>query len=622
MSSGVIIFVFPSIFRKSVLKPIYSILEGIKAVESADYSQRLDTSNNDEFGVVAYYLNSLTNTLVKSEQMVREYTDFLEVRVKQRTNDLNERNKELLGVNQELAFKKNELERLNIRQKELFQNIAHELRTPLTVLSLLSQQLSRLQSEASEIPNPKIKLFESNIKRLTFLVDQIIDLQKAENKAITLSKEVFSLAELTRDSTANFMELAENKQITFISSIPNRAINVIADKDKLEKIIVNVVSNAIKFTPENGTVHLEITQSGTDLIITCKDTGIGIEKKRLATVFNRFETLTYDSKGYFEGIGLGLAITKEYVEAHQGRISIDSELNQGTEISITLPIGLLDSNQLLPTESSIITTTSKEVTEAQIKTDSKKTDKLFPAPFILLVEDNSDLAKQIQVELEENGFLCKWATTGLKALELMKTAQPELIICDILMPEMDGFEFIRQLKQDKLLAHIPVIMLTTIAEDESKIHFLKQGVNDYLRKPFDSKELFARVENLIEFNRERKQTIIAFADFVSNENSPDSLLDKLVKRIEERIGDVNLTVDDLAPDLAMSRSSLYREIKKETGLSPASLIKEIRLQYAKRLVESGEKITLNELSSKVGFLSPTYFNSQFENRFGFSVTKS
>ncbi len=600
-SSAVVLTMFPMFFSRSVLLPLRRLLKGVDEVNKGNLNIEIPVWNQDEFGVVTEHFNSMTSNLKKANNTLKEYTEGLEQKVAKRTFKLQEKN-ELLRIQSE------ELEHMQKFRSRLFQDISHELRTPITLIAGPLQQLLQKQS-LDEQEKEQLQLSLRNSNRLKQLVEQIIELNRLETDQLTFRGIEMDISGKLTMIVQAFESLIKSKGHTIKTDLSKQSIAAKLDEDKFEKIITNLISNAIKFTPEGGTISVQLQEINANVEIIISDTGKGISKEKLPHIFDRYHTSAHLEEEYKEGLGVGLAITKEYIELHNGTITVESKEGQGTEFKLTFPVTKnvhVDSYKYHPLD-------TKELdSPLLVNTDSVKNS-------ILLVEDNADMAQYISSILNNYGFITDHAVHGKAALELLKVKSPNLIISDIMMPEMDGITFLKELRAQKKFDQTPTIFLSARSDVEGKLEAFRLGINDYLVKPFNPEELICRVQNLLSFQAGRKEIQIRLSE-EHIEPVNDVFIKKVAQLVEERITNSSFNLEELANEVAMSRSTLYREIKRATGLSAGAFVKEIRLQKARQLLEHQSVKTVSELSFEIGFTTPSYFSKQYQQRFGKNPT--
>ena len=520
-----------------------------------------------------------------------------------------------------------DLRKLDELKTRFFANVSHELRTPLTLmLGPIKSVLKRKNIDNKSYTF--LSTAEQNGHQLLKLVNEILDLNKLEAGKIVLKEETVNFYSFIKRLTSNFMSYAENANILFRFDYQlEKDIHLLLDKHKLETILNNLLSNAFKFTPKGGQIKVKVIGKIDKIELSVRDTGRGIHPEDLPNVFDRF----YQSKqkGAAEGgTGIGLALCKEFTELLGGRIWGESEYGSGSQFYIEIP------------KKEILKTLSNEdykISQEPLEMASTNLANLAPvvsfsenknAQRLLVVEDNPSLQNYLKLILEEE-YQIITANNGQEALEILKEKTIDLIVSDIMMPIMDGYELLNHLKENNQYRQIPVIMLTAKADKEDKLNALRIGVDDYLLKPFDEDELLARIGNLIQNNNERQKEwqkisqekpqkntkeVKSEAIVFTKENS--EWLAKLEKTVFEQMSLPNFTTETLAQEMAISRRQLNRKIKEYTGLTPNKYIVEIRLQKARNLLEQSPNLTIKEVSYKVGFSKTEYFSKLFKARFG------
>ena len=524
---------------------------------------------------------------------------------------------------------------LNLRLQEadqlksnLFANISHEFRTPLTlILTPIEDKLASPSLAPEE--KESFQLVARNANRLLSLVNQLLDLTKLEAKKMELVVQQGDLKKFLTVVSASFDSLAENKKIRFKKSITLEAVGHWFDADKLEKIINNVLFNAFKFTPEDGQVTFAITHAPqtNDLEIAIRDTGKGIPEDEQQHIFSPFYQSRQAADDARFGTGLGLSLVKELVNLYQGTIELTSVLQQGTTLRITLP----QTKDRLPVYAVFNDETplvdhpgSKLAADALHLQPEDGNDEVMPETgatpedTVLIVEDNEDLRNYIATTLQGQ-FVTLTANDGVEGYALATERIPDLVISDVMMPNLDGMGLTEKLKADERTSHIPVVLLTAKADRESKIEGLQTGADDYLSKPFSSEELKIRVINLIE-QRKKLATIyrVGYSVAAPTPKEPsldDKFLMKAKQLVEDNIGDAGFGVEKMADDMHLSRAQLFRKLKAIAGLSPNEFINEIRLQKAAQLILS-KSDTLTQISYAVGFNEQSYFAKRFRKKFG------
>jgi signal transduction histidine kinase/DNA-binding response OmpR family regulator len=509
-------------------------------------------------------------------------------------------------------------------KSRFFANISHEFRTPLTMIFGPAKDIIEETNES------KIKQYAGIIKRnaskLYNLVNQLLDISKLEAGRMTLETSEQNIIPLLKGLVLSFTSLAERKKITLQFNTIEENLNVYIDNDKVEKIVTNLLSNAFKFTPEGGNIDFTAVKMINEVEMRIADNGVGIPKERIDKIFDRFYQVDGSHTRESEGTGIGLALTKELVELHKGKIKVESKEEEGTTFTVLLPLGKehLKPEEIVEKEIQEETTETIEETELISEIESRKektdidvlldTDK----PLLLIVEDNSDVRKFIISHLEED-YRIQEAVDGEDGFEQALNHIPDLIISDVMMPKMDGFELCNKLKTDEKTSHIPIIMLTAKATSKDKIEGYETGVDDYIMKPFDAAELKVRIKNLIEIRRKLQEKFSA-EDFVIPKqlsSVDERFMNRVLQVINEHISEEEFGIEKLGNEAAMSRKHLHRKLKALTGKSPSQFVRSLRLTKARSLIKE-KRGTISEISFMVGFSSPIYFNKCFKEEFGYS----
>jgi signal transduction histidine kinase/DNA-binding response OmpR family regulator len=523
-------------------------------------------------------------------------------------------------TNNELMFNKEQaskLKALDVAKNNFFTNISHEFRTPLTLI------LAPVEDLINENPNNAVfKIIHRNAYRLLELINQLLDIGKLEDGQMKVMLEKTDLVKYFRTLTSSFSSLAESKGISFeFSQDKQNAIGFI-DKDKVEKIVGNLLSNAFKFTEKGKKVSVEIIYK-TDIqsvSIEIIDEGIGISNEKILRIFDRFYQIDDTRNRKYEGTGIGLALVKELVNVLEGKIRVESQENIGTSFLVILPINdlMISSENIGISKDEINRKTSHFKIEIEIKNDELGFQKTEIDNILLVVDDNADIREYIR-GVFENSYQIIEASNGkeglLKAIEIT----PTLVISDLMMPEMDGLEFCKKLKSEEKTSHIPVVMLTAKATLESKIEGLELGADDYLLKPFNAKEIQVRVKNLIEKQEKLRQyftqkTIVLKPTEINVNSKEEAFLKKVMAVIENNLADNQFNVEQFSLEMNMSQSQLVRKLKALTNLTANEFLRHFRLQRAAELLEK-KSGTVSEIAFQVGFEHLSYFSKVFQEKF-------
>ncbi len=507
--------------------------------------------------------------------------------------------------------------KINELRTKFLGNIAHEIRTPLTLISgNLELAKENINNKEKAIQNIDVALINS--KKVVADANEILELLKFEKSKITVKQNIVNLDTTLKRIFYSFKSLAKLKFIDLVykSNIPNDFKTKI-DADKVEKILNNLVSNAIKYSPSNSKIIFEAKLENNQLIVHVTDFGQGIHFDETEKIFQRFyQASNSQSVG---GIGIGLSLAKEFAELLNGTLTVKSELTKGSTFTLTLPIEKVDSltEDIASDRDLELINRKEEPTETDDKTKAKESiskDK----PSVLIVEDNPEMNNYL-IEILSDKYHCTPAFDGLEAIDKLKTQQFDLITSDIMMPNIDGFQFREALNKNKKLKDIPFILISAKTLSEDKIKGFQLGIDDYIIKPFNKNELIARIDNLLKNKTEREKFVNTNKDLLSKEEASDKvLLKKLEKIILDNISDETFKVEALAKELGYSQRQLTRIIKQYTGMSPVKFILEIRLQKAYANLQNKTFFSLSEVRYDVGITSSSYFNKKFKERFGFS----
>ncbi len=600
ISSISVLITFPFFYSKSVLNPLRALLKGVEEVNRGNLSHRIEEQGQDELGTMSTHFNAMTSNLQRANEELKQYTEGLEQKV-------NERTYELQTANELLLRQTEELEQIQEFRSRLFQDISHELRTPITLISGPLKQLL-YNSDLTKKEQKQLHVSLRNSDRLQQLVEQIIELNRLESNQMTFHSSVIDLRGKLHVLVQSYESLIKSKGLNLSVELPEEPIAAQLDEDKFEKIITNLISNAIKFTPSGESISVFLKQKKNTALIEISDTGSGISKDHLPHIFERFQTSAHSDVEYREGLGVGLAITKEYVELHSGSIEVESKPGEGSKFKVIFPV-LNDDTIKAYNQIPVSTNEREQEIPKEPSLHTKETK------HILLVEDNQDMAEYVESILEAHGYKTSYAEHGKAGLSFLEDNTPDLIISDIMMPEMDGMEFLKQLRSKSAFENTPTIFLSARSDIEGKLESFRLGINDYLVKPFNPDELIARIQNLLTFQKNRKELALELSE-EHLEPVKEQFIKKLTELVEQRISNSSFNLEELAGEMAMSRSTLYREVKRATGFSAGAFVKEIRLQKARQALEHKSVRSMSELSSGIGFSTVSYFTKQFFSRFG------
>ena len=508
----------------------------------------------------------------------------------------------------------------NKAKLQFFTNISHELRTPLTLIAdpvnyiihddnLNSQQRSMLQ------------IVQRNVLVLTQLVSEILDFRKVQNGKMELRLSDFNLSENMKQWIMLFSASAQKKHIAISMNAPD-VVMLRADQDKIERICYNLLSNALKYTSEGGEITLTAKEEDGRVMISVADNGCGISSDELPYIFDRF----YQAKNAGRGTGIGLAIVKAFTELHHGEVSATSVEGKGSTFTIHIPVRQKGEVTNQPTEK--IEQLVEPSSAQEVPNQARHIDELIQPyqtdkPEVLIIDDNIDIRTYLRSVLSEK-YNVSEAADGKVGLELARKIVPDIVLSDIMMPVMDGLAFCRQLKTDKAISHIPVILLTARSLDEQRAEGYEHGADAYLSKPFSLRLLFSRIDNLIQ-SRKKLSKLFSNSDendaFEKLSNETDkTFAAQLRKIIQDNLSDNEFNVERIGDEIGLSRVQLYRKVKALTGYSPVEMLRKARLTRARHLLRTTEK-TVSEVAYAVGFSTPSYFSKCYKDEFGESPKK-
>ena len=549
-----------------------------------------------------------------------------------------------IRLSEKLARQNDEMKRLNEEVMELthsrlvfFTNISHELRTPLTLIADPVEML--LEDEGIKGKTRELlKMVQRNANALQQLVGSILDFRKIQNGKMELSLTRFDMVKALTVWTGDFQLTAERKRINLHLDVADffGEKEVVADKEKLSRVIFNLLSNALKYTPSGGDIFVVLRDGDSSdfLRIDVRDTGKGIAKGEAAKVFDRF----FQAKGAASGTGIGLALVKSFVDLHHGVARVESEEGKGADFIVEIPRQQAANGQVIHSEdenvdNSVNDCCSKEnaVTNESvlqyIDDGSQQCGKLqqligdhINKPTLLIIDDNNDIRQYERTLLQDDYFVME-ASDGMNGLEVAKKEVPDLVICDVMMPVMDGLEFTEQLKTCTATSHIPVIMLTAKNLEEQRAEGYEHGADSYITKPFHSKVLLARIENLLKQRKLLKNVFqgTQVAEREMEESHLDDRDKQFIKQlhdiIQNNLADSDFGVEEIGKQIGLSRVQLYRKVKAMTGSSVVDLIRKARLAKARRLLES-RSMSISEVAYEVGFSAPSYFTKCFKAEYG------
>ncbi|MHC9510002.1 ATP-binding protein [Kangiella sp. M94] len=545
--------------------------------------------------LILLYINLRTRNAVKQARK-------LQLEVQERTH--------------QIANQKAVIESLLEKKNELFANISHEFRTPLTlILGPIQKELNSLEQPKSE---KSLQMIQRNANRLLVMVEQILKLAELKKES-PASKSALDVNTLLPQIIELFKPLAQKKEISIRYRLGPSSKVLIAG-DSLEVMVGNLLSNAIKYTPHKGCITVETRAEGSNVIIKVIDNGFGMEANKTNEIFERFVRLEHTSD--ISGTGIGLSIVKELVMAHGGNINVDSQLGKGSTFQIRLPLTDLPAKQSQPSHSnSIAYLTHDDFLSCETKNNLEVVEPIDNKECLLIIEDNPDMREYLEIVLGGD-YQCYSSPRGESGIELAMEIIPDLVLCDVMMPGIDGYEVATQLRTDNRTSHIPIVLLTAKGDKNSRIKGWDNDIDGYMTKPFDEQELLLRIKNILSIrNILKEKASNTLSSSPSGKQSglnqrEQDFLNKLFRVFEKHYNDPSITRAEIAGNMAVSERQLQRKVKGLVNRNPMDLFRDYRLDKAKELLSTGKQINL--ISDLCGFSSASYFSQCFKAKFGVS----
>lgn len=535
----------------------------------------------------------------------------------------------LLKQNRLLEEERDKQKELNERLEEVtqsklafFTNVSHDLRTPLT---LIAEPVSQLNQAANlnESQRALMKIADKNVKLLHRLINHILDFRKFENNRMNLTLTEIDFEKVVNDWLESFYTLARRRHIKLILNMPEKAsISLAIDVERIESVFFNLISNAFKYSPDNSSITVSYEEKDQHLILTVADTGYGISEEDIKHIFDQFFQV---SQVRPRGSGIGLWLAKSIVELHGGSISVKSEIKKGTVFTVSIPI-----RHVAEETQDVTKTISEEDVNAEFEEVDVTTEFVEGKPILLVIDDNKDIRELVK-ELMKEDYNIITAQSGKEGIKRAIRYVPDLIVCDVMMPGIDGMETCARLKSEQTTSHIPVLMLTACSLDEQKVQGFGSGADGYLPKPFSSEVLKSHIASLIANRRrikdlykksygkevdEDKDTkpVVARAHDIDND-----FYNQFIDIFNKQMGNADLNVENIAAAMGLERTQFYRKIKAITNYSPVELMRNIRLQKARKLLTGSDK-TISEICYEVGFSTPAYFTKCYRETYGETPT--
>ncbi|MGQ7868415.1 two-component regulator propeller domain-containing protein [Sunxiuqinia sp. sy24] len=577
-----------------------------------------------------------TETLQIQKEQIESQNKELKThneKIEQKNKQLNDQHSQLVTQRNDLLQMAEQIEKANQAKFSFFTSVSHELRTPLTlIINPLKDLLEEPGITKTKETKRRLKNIYNNASKLLVTVNQLLDYRKIETNNMRMHVAEFDLVPFVQNAVLLFNELAVQKNIELsIKNSMGSTIKLWGDMDKLEKTIFNLLSNAFKFTPDGGTINIQLSLANENkeefIKLSIKDNGIGIAPDKQEMIFDRFYQLDNPSAHQSSGSGLGLALVKEYIELHKGSITVESTLGKGCEITILLPTGAshFDDNMKFVENSKL----DSELLIASISEHTPLADNVEQADSngekltLLIIEDDDNLVAYM-TEILSGRYSINIAKNGEKAFQMAKSINLDLIVCDVMLPDINGFKLCKELKSDFRTSHLPIILLTSLANQEAKLNGIKAGADDFITKPFDLQHLLLSIENLIE-GRIRLQRRYSMTDPDAIEedllNSRDRrFLRNAIRCVEENLTNTAFNVEMFCSSQQLSQPQCYRKIKGITGLNISEFIRNTRLKKALKLLQVGE-YKISEVAYETGFNDPNYFTKSFTKLYGMTPSE-
>lgn len=636
-STVFVLVAFPFMLGRSLIRPLHTLLSGVQRIQGGDLDTHLPSSTTDEWGTLTTSFNTMARSLATAQREIHTYTDDLEQLVDARTREIVRQKEIAEHARTVIEEQAEQLRSLDQAKSHFFANLSHEFRTPLTLIAgPIQDVLDGSYGPVSDDMRLQLERTQHSAERLLRLINQLLELSKLEAGHFDLDKQPGDLVALVKGVLRSFASLAEQRELTLhFKHLPTPAqataqpIRFAFDRDKMEQVFSNLIANAVKFTPDGGRIRVTIqaTPEGAvpTVIIHVRDSGHGIPASEHGRIFDRFYQAPQAATFAQRGTGIGLALTRELIECHGGHISVQSEEGFGSVFTVVLPLedlpheraSLLADHTLTKQEPLPTTDAFPVLPSAQTFALSPTTQDTNNKPRILLAEDDPDVRAYIHDCLASDYTILE-AADGKAALAHLKKETVALVLSDVMMPEMNGYALCQAIKREETLQGLPVILLTAKSDRKGKLDGLATGADDYLFKPFDAKELRARIANLLttrDVLKQQQQIVRWDAPEAIPIRSADAVfLDRVRQAVERHIGDADFGVDWLADEVGSSPRHLQRKIKAITNLSAASYIRMMRMKHATHLLEQAFG-TIAEVAYAVGFRDAKYFSTVFRQHY-------
>ena len=596
----------------------------LQTEQLADYQEQIEKQRNNLEEMLSEYRflqNSvgLILLLLGVVGLLALYVIHIFRKVQRKNHELKRTNIQVEQQREELAVANRKIEQATTRKLQFFTNVSHEIKTPLTLILGPLNKLSKELPPDSPLADD-IHIIKKNADRLKRVVSQLLDFRKVESDKMDMRVTEIDLITFIEDVSSYFDNMAQSKQIQYSFQHDVSSVMLWVDTDKMEKILANLLSNAFKFTPDGGTVTIRLQDHAGYVILSVEDNGKGIQPQNLSSVFDQFFTADH-----LTGTGIGLHLTHEFVGMHKGSIRVESEPGKRTVFFVELPKGKSHFD-----ESCVFAPSVTELSSGVANLDTREMDEIVNRTYdytILIVEDDPDINAYLQKELKPN-FRILTAENGLVAVDILAKENVSLVISDVMMPEMNGYELCKRIKSDIVFSHIPVILLTALSDDKQRMYGIASGADEFIQKPFNIEEVKLRIVRLLE---ERARLRNAFAQELQSpaasglktdkaESMDELFMRKFMALIEESYPDSNFSIEKASEMLGLSRVHLYRKVKELTGVTPTDFLRNYRLKQAAALLRQKD-CNVNEAAYATGFSSPPYFSKCFKAVYNITPTE-
>nr|WP_129735541.1 substrate-binding domain-containing protein [Parabacteroides goldsteinii] len=598
----------------------------LQSEQLTNYQEQIEKQRNnlDEiFSQYRFLQNSVAMILLLMGLLIllALYVVHINRKVQRKNHELKQTNIQVEQQKEELAIANRKIEQATARKLQFFTNVSHEIKTPLTLILGPLNKLSKELPENSPLTDD-IHIIRKNAERLKRVVNQLLDFRKVESNKMNMRVTQVELVTFVEEVKSYFENMAQSKQINYSFYHDMPSVLLWVDTDKMEKILANLLSNAFKFTPDGGTVTIRLQDHAGYVILSVEDSGIGIPPENLSSVFEQFFT---GDQNYITGTGIGLHLTYEFVSMHKGHIEVQSTPGKLTVFTVELPKGKSHFDETCTFAPSVT-----ELSSGVANLDTKEMEEIVKRTYdytILIAEDDPDIGAYLQKELKQN-FRILLAENGIKAWEILQREDVSMVMSDIMMPEMNGYELCKKIKSDIAFSHIPVILLTALSDDKQRMYGIASGADEYIQKPFNMEEVKLRIVKRLEERARLRDTLAqefqssgsSDMKFGKVESMDELFMSKFMKLIEESYADSDFSIEKASEMIGLSRVHLYRKVKELAGITPTDFLRNYRLKRAAAMLQQ-KAYNVNEVAYATGFASPAYFSKCFKALYNITPTE-